>query len=73
MDPRNTLIYMNNRMYSILQVQSEDVIGKEMADTIIPKKIIDTYELAIKRRSKIENSEIVIPARQSEEENIIHS
>lgn len=67
------LIYMNNRMYSILQVQSEDVIGKEMADTMIPEKIIDTYELAIKRRSKIENSEIIIPARHNEEENISHT
>ncbi|MDC1175338.1 PAS domain-containing protein [Bacteriovoracaceae bacterium] len=63
------LIYMNNKMYSILQVQSEDIIGKEMADTMIPSNIIEAYDLAIKRRSKIENSEIIIPARHEEEES----
>lgn len=55
------LIYMNNTLYSLLQVQSEDVIGKDMTDTIIPKSIIDSYELAIKRRSKIDNAEVIIP------------
>jgi HAMP domain-containing protein len=60
------LIYMNNRLYSLLQVQSEDVIDKEMCDSAIPRSIIESYELAIKRRSKIENAEILIPARKSD-------
>lgn len=54
------LIYLNNKVYSLLQVQSEDCIGKVMTDTVIPHCIIETYELAIKRRSKIENQEIAI-------------
>ncbi len=57
------LIYMNNQTYSLLQVQSEDVIGKEMTETVIPLPIIDAYELALKRRSKIENEEVKIAAR----------
>ena len=57
------LVYMNNRLFSLLQVQSEDVLGKEMSDTQIPKTIIESYELAIKRRSKIENAIIEIPAK----------
>ena len=57
------LIYMNNHLYSLLQVQSEDVIGKPMTESVIAPSIIDTYELAIKRRSKIENAEIIIPKR----------
>lgn len=54
------LIYLNNQVYSLLQIQSEDCIGKVMTDTVIPQCIIETYELAIKRRSKIENQEIAI-------------
>ena len=60
----NQIIYMNSRLYSLLQVQSEDVIGKVMSDTLIPEAIISTYQLAIKRRSKIENADIVIPAKK---------
>jgi len=62
------LIYMNNKLYSLLQVQSDDVIGKEMAEPIIPRSIIDSYNMAIKRRSKIENAEVAIFARVKEEE-----
>lgn len=61
------LIYMNNKLYSLLQVQSEDVIGKIMRETVVPETIIDTYELAIKRRSKIENAEIKILNKHEEE------
>ena len=64
------LIYLNDQTYSLLQVQSEDVIGKEMTDTIIPQSLIETYELAIKRRSKIENIEIMIPAKRQEAEEV---
>lgn len=62
------LIYMNNQLYSLMQVQSEDVIGKNMTDTVIPSTIIESYELAIKRRSKIENAEIDIPLRRTSEQ-----
>ena len=58
------LIYMNNRLYSLLQVQSEDVIGRAMTDGVIPKSIIESYKLAIKRRSKIENAEIHITTKK---------
>jgi hypothetical protein len=60
------LIYINSFLYSMMQVQSEDIIGKVMTDSVIPKTIIETYELAIKRRSKIENAEILIPVRKKE-------
>jgi len=69
---KGELIYLNNKVYSLLQVQSEDCIGKVMTDTVIPQCIIDTYDLAIKRRSKIENQEIAIEkkteAKKSEKE-----
>lgn len=61
---KGELIYMNNPMYSTLEMQSDDVLNKNITDTLIPDSIIETYELAIKRRSKIENAEISIPRRK---------
>ena len=66
-DAAGKLMYMNNWLYSLLKVQSEDVIGKLMQETVIPASIIETYDLAIKRRSKIENAEILIKSRPIEE------
>lgn len=62
------LIYMNNQLYSLMQVQSEDVIGRNMTDTVLPSSIIESYDLAIKRRSKIENAEIDISLRKAAEQ-----
>lgn len=59
----SSIIYMNSSLYSLLQCQSEEVIGKPMSETSIPKSIINSYDLAIKRQSKIENAEIEIFAR----------
>lgn len=59
-DAEGKLRYMNNRLYSLLQVQSEDVIDKIMSEPIIPNSIIECYKTAIKRRSKIDNAEISI-------------
>ena len=63
------LIYMNNRLYSLLQVQSEEVIGKEMGlpSSAIPAPLSEACQLAIKRRSKMENLEILIDAKHSQE------
>jgi HAMP domain-containing protein len=61
---KGELIYMNNPMYALLEMQSDDVMNKVITDTLIPDSIVETFELAIKRRSKIENAEISIPKRQ---------
>lgn len=61
---KGELIYMNNPMYATLELQSDDVINKNITDTLIPDSIVETFELAIKRRSKIENAEITIPKRK---------
>ena len=64
------VIYMNNQLYALLQVQSEEVIGKEMdsPSSVIPAPLSNACQLAIKRRSKMENLEIRIDAKQSQEE-----
>ncbi len=61
------LIYLNNSMYRLLDVESEEVLNKNMTDTIIPESIKGAYDLALKRRSKIENAEIVITHKKSVE------
>lgn len=58
------LIYLNNLMYKLLDVESEEVLNKNMIDTKMPLCIKEAYELALKRRSKIENSEIVIARKK---------
>lgn len=59
------LIYLNNSMYRLLDVESEEVLNKNMTDTIIPESIKGAYDLALKRRSKIENAEIVITHKKT--------
>lgn len=61
------LIYLNNSMYRLLDVESEEVLNKNMTDTIIPQSIKEAYELALKRRSKIENSEVAISHKKTTE------
>jgi hypothetical protein len=61
---KGELIYMNNPMYALLEMQSDDVINKNITDTLMPDSIVETFEMAIKRRSKIENAEITIPKRK---------
>lgn len=61
---KGDLIYMNNPTYAMLEMQSDDVMNKNITDTLIPDSIVETFELAIKRRSKIENAEISIPKRK---------
>lgn len=57
---KGELIYLNNLMYKLLDVESEEVLNKNIEDTSIADCIKESYDLALKRRSKIENSEIVI-------------
>ena len=61
---KGDLIYMNNPTYAMLEMQSDDVMNKNITDTLIPDSIVETFELAIKRRSKIENAEISVPKRK---------
>lgn len=61
---KGELIYMNNPMYATLEMQSDDVINKNITDTLMPDSIVETFELAIKRRSKIENAEVTFPKRK---------
>lgn len=50
-----SIMYMNNHVYSLLHLQSDDVINKKLKDALIPDSIKDGFDLAYKRRSKIEN------------------
>jgi signal transduction histidine kinase len=61
------LIYLNNQMYKILNMDSESVLDKKMEDTLMPNSIKEAYELALKRRSKIENSEVQISEKKTVE------
>ncbi len=66
------IMYMNNTTFSLLQLQSEDVLGKDMRETLVPLTIVESFELAIKRRSKIDNATIKIYGRRSEKDDAEH-
>jgi len=52
------VIYLNNTLYSMLDLRSDDVIGKVPDETVLPESIRTIFELAIKRRTKIENEPV---------------
>lgn len=61
------LIYLNNQMYQLLNADSESLLNKNMEDTLVPESIKEAYALALKRKSKIENSVIKITEKKVEE------
>ncbi len=63
------LIYLNNKLYSRLNLKSDDVLNKNLQDTLLPETIKQTYELALKRRSKIENEPIEFMTKMTDEED----
>jgi transcriptional regulator with PAS, ATPase and Fis domain len=63
------IMYLNNSLYSLLQVQSDQVLERMLEDAPIPQSIVAIYDMALKRRSKLENEEIIIePVRASEDQ-----
>jgi HAMP domain-containing protein len=63
---KGELVYLNNTCYRLLAVESEDVLNKPLEDTIIPQCIKETFDLAIKRRSKLDNVDITIIHKKEE-------
>jgi soluble P-type ATPase len=64
------VIYLNNLSYALLQIQSEDVIGKTLAEGPLPSAIVDMYKTAIKRRAKIDDEEISFPFKDDGKEEV---
>ncbi|MDA8793548.1 hypothetical protein N9N67_09885, partial [Bacteriovoracaceae bacterium] len=58
------LIYLNNMVYQLLGIDSDDVLDKDIDETVIPTCIKEMFDLALKRRSKIENGEVKITKRK---------
>lgn len=67
---KGQLTYFNNSMYHLLGIQSDDVLQKNINDTNIPESIKEAFELAIKRRSKIENVEIKVHEHKTIEREV---
>lgn len=49
---------MNNELYSMLKLETSEVIDKELEESMIPESIVGVFDKALKRRGKIENEEI---------------
>ncbi|MDH4467531.1 MAG: hypothetical protein QE271_05685 [Bacteriovoracaceae bacterium] len=63
------IVYVNNPLYGILELSSEDLLHKHYDDSLIPESIKEAMELAIKRRTKVENAEIIFDHSSQEAEN----
>ena len=64
---KGELIYMNNQLYSLMDISSDEVLHKEISDILIPKSIREIYEMAIKRRTKVENATVEIIRKKEPE------
>lgn len=62
------LIYLNNSLYSRLNLKSDDVLNKSLEETLLPQSIKDIFQVAIKRRTKIENEPLEFKIKGLEEE-----
>jgi nitrogen fixation/metabolism regulation signal transduction histidine kinase len=62
------LVYLNNTTYKLLEIDTDEILHKNFNDvTRLPECIKEAFEVAIKRRSKIENEEIVIHEKEVKE------
>ena len=61
---KGELIYMNNQLYSLMDISSDEVLHKQISDILIPQSIREIYEMAIKRRTKIENATVEITRKK---------
>jgi HAMP domain-containing protein len=57
------ILYLNSRLYTLLDMQSDDLVHRLYTEVNLPDSIVESLDLAIKRRSKIDNSEISFPRR----------
>lgn len=51
----NDIVYLNNQLYDLLRLKSDDVVMKKIEETSLPENLKNVMTLATKRRSKIEN------------------
>jgi CHASE3 domain sensor protein len=58
------IMYLNNAMYALLDLQSDEVIHRNYSELTLSDSLIESLDVAIKRRSKIENAEVSIPLRK---------
>ena len=63
------IVYVNNPLYGILELSSDDLLHKHYDDSLIPETIKEAMELAIKRRTKVENAEIIFDHNPQDVEN----
>lgn len=61
---KGELIYMNNQLFSLLEVSSDEVLHKSVSEIKIPTVLKEAFELAIKRRTKVENIEIELSRKK---------
>ena len=64
-DAKGVVTYINGPLYSLLELSSEDLLHKHYDETLLSESMKDALAIALKRRTKVENAEIVIESETS--------
>ncbi len=64
---KNELIYMNSSLYSLLGLESQDILQKHISETPLHESIKEAYEVAVKRRTKMENLGVTLLTQEEGE------
>lgn len=59
-DAKGHINYVNAPLYSLLELSTEDLIQKHYDESLLSDTIKEALEIAVKRRTKVENVEVVI-------------
>lgn len=70
-DAKGVITYVNGPLYTLLELSSEDLLHKHFDETLISDSMKEALAIALKRRTKVENTEVSIEAEISALENTI--
>lgn len=59
-DSKGHIVYVNAPLYSLLELSTEDLIQKHYDESLLSDSIKEALEIAVKRRTKVENAEVII-------------
>lgn len=64
-DAKGIIAYINSPLYTLLELSSEDLLHKHYNETLISDSMKEALNIALKRRTKVENAEVTIESETS--------
>ncbi|MBI4208424.1 MAG: MCP four helix bundle domain-containing protein [Deltaproteobacteria bacterium] len=63
----NQIVYMNSQLFTVLGLESEEVIGNEVDSAPLPDELKDLLRESLDKKEKFDNHEITMSIRNKEE------